>query len=288
MEGIAVDSRTEATVIADPARPWEVNSQFWIEIIRRHRDRYRGELTDAAIRAAIGDPAGLDVLDAGCGEGYMTRWAAENGSRTAHGLDRSAGLIAAAEAARVPGTSFSEGDAAGLPFADGSFDLVIANHVLNDLPDVAGPVSEFGRVLRPGGRLVIMMLHPCFYDGDGGRPETSPLSGMPGTGRYFAQRPVTQAFQVDGLTSPAASTSWVRPLEAYTGALTEAGLHVLSMSEPHPAGTLAGDPWWRENFPRPLFLLIAASKPNATLAGASDQELLKELQRRLARSLEGS
>jgi ubiquinone/menaquinone biosynthesis C-methylase UbiE len=62
-------------------------------------------------------------------------------------------------------------DVADRSFASGSFDLVVANHLLNDLPDIAGPVSELARVLRSAGRLMILMLSSVFLrappsDGD--------------------------------------------------------------------------------------------------------------------------
>jgi SAM-dependent methyltransferase len=77
----------------------------------------------------------------------------------------------------------------------------VANHVLNDLPDVSGPIAELARVLRPGGRLVALMLHPCFY---GNRAEdTQRLSSLP-PADYFSARPVEQRFLVDGLVSPSA------------------------------------------------------------------------------------
>jgi ubiquinone/menaquinone biosynthesis C-methylase UbiE len=91
--------------------------------------------------------------------------------------------------------------------ADGSFDLVVANHLLNDLPHITAPVSGFAPVLRPGGRLVALMLHPCFYGNDA---EHTAGTRMPSADEYFTRRSVEQPFEVDGLTSPAASTSWLR------------------------------------------------------------------------------
>lgn len=45
-------------------------------------------------------------------------------------------------------------DAAALPYSDGSFDAVVANHMLYHVPDRAAAIAEFGRVLAPGGRLL--------------------------------------------------------------------------------------------------------------------------------------
>jgi SAM-dependent methyltransferase len=58
------------------------------------------------------------------------------------------------ELRRVPGAVVRRADAADLPFAGESFDLVIANHMLYHLDDPSAALAEFARVLRPGGSLV--------------------------------------------------------------------------------------------------------------------------------------
>ena len=64
----------DATAEAPPrSSRWDANASYWVQIIREHRDKYRNELTDPAMLRAIGDARGLDVLDAGCGEGYLSR-----------------------------------------------------------------------------------------------------------------------------------------------------------------------------------------------------------------------
>jgi SAM-dependent methyltransferase len=248
---------TDTASILAPAG-YDANADFWVRIIREQHDRYRTELTDDAVLAAIGDCSDLAVLDAGCGEGYMARELAGRGASRVYGIDASARLIAAAREVPAPGVSFSEGDIADLPFARGSFDLIVANHLLNDLPDITEPVRELARVLRPGGKIVALMLHPCFY---GYRAETTVLDGLPAVDEYFTPRAVEQTFEVGGLTSPAPAVSWLRPLETYTKVLTGSGLHIVALTEPHPsAQQVASSRWWRDNFPRPLFMLLTAEK----------------------------
>lgn len=242
-----------------PSR-WEGNAEFWVRIIREHRDRYRTELTDEAMMAAIGNCRGLDVLDAGCGEGYMTRLLAGHGARRVTGADRSPALVTAARAASadVPKADFAEADVADLPFDSNSFDLAVANHLLNDLPDIVGPVGELARVLRPDGRLVILMLHPCFY---GYRAERQEIRRSLPVADYFTPRVIEQRLEVDGIVSPDPTVTWMRPMEAYAEAITGSGLCITGLAEPHPSDAqLAESQWWRENFPRPLFLLITARK----------------------------
>jgi ubiquinone/menaquinone biosynthesis C-methylase UbiE len=230
---------------------WDDNAQFWVNIIRERRDRYRTGLTDEAILTLIGAYENLDVLDVGCGEGYMARELVNRGARHVDGIDKSAALIAAARSAEIPAARFGEGDAADLPFSPESFDLVLANHLLNNLRDIKLPISEFARVLRPSGRLIALIRHPCFY----GYRRTLAWTD------YFSQRAIEHPFRVDGLTSPATAVTWLRPLEAYAEAITGSGLYLTKLTEPHPSEEqLSMSEWWRENFPRPLFLLIAAQK----------------------------
>jgi SAM-dependent methyltransferase len=241
------------TIVTAHTTGYSANAEYWIKIIRGRRDRYRTELTDAAVLAAAGEVAGLDVLDAGCGEGYLSRHLARRGARP-RGVDASVTLAEAARAqARAEGMSieYFAADVAATPLPSESVDLVVANHLLNDLEDPAPAITEFARVLRPDGRLVALMLHPCFYGMRG------ILAGSDPAG-YFRPRPIEQHFLVDGLRSPAPAKCWARPLEDVVRLLSSAGFMITNLSEPRPGDDLADDPWWTENFRYPLFLLVEA------------------------------
>ncbi len=104
-----------------------------------------------------GDHA-LDVLDVGCGTGFLALQFAALGHRTS-GVDVADEMLALARAkAAAAGVSvrFDVGDAEALPCADASFDLVIERHVIWTLPAPEVALREWARVLRPGGRLVLI------------------------------------------------------------------------------------------------------------------------------------
>ena len=233
------------------------NADFWVKIIREGLDRYRTELTDQAVLDAVGDVDGLDVLDAGCGEGYMSRLLAQRGARAA-GVDVSDSLIEYARAHEDAGRldlSYTVGSLEDLPYPDDSFDAAVCNHVLSDVTDPSAALKELGRVLRPGGRLVILMLHPCFYTAHAERD----ASGSIPVSTYFSERSVDQPFVVAGIESPDQVHMNFRPLEFYISALVESGFVLTGLSEPHPSEALAIDRWWDENFKKPLFLLLVAT-----------------------------
>jgi 2-polyprenyl-3-methyl-5-hydroxy-6-metoxy-1,4-benzoquinol methylase len=202
----------------------------------------------------------LEILDAGCGEGYLSRILAKKGAN-ATGIDSSTKLIEAARSqnlADVLSVSFDIGSVDDLPYPDSAFDLVVCNHLVNDLFDPSKPISEFARVLRSSGRLIILMLHPCFYNKHAERDQAT--NGMIASS-YFDIRSVEQTFQVGGLTSPAANIAWFRPLEFYTEELRKSGFAITSLTEPHPSPEQwRTDSWWRKGFTRPLFMLLTAQK----------------------------
>jgi SAM-dependent methyltransferase len=99
-------------------------------------------------------PLAGDVLDVGAGTGELWRHVDHCGIRLTL-ADFSAAMCARLR--EVPGARVEQCDATELPFADGSFDAVIANHMLYHLDDPDAALREFARVLRPGGRLAVAL-----------------------------------------------------------------------------------------------------------------------------------
>lgn len=132
----------------------------------RWRNSQLGRITDQLeeqlLFELIGDPVSLDILDVGCGDGLLLNTLAQRGAR-ATGLDGDPRMLRAA-ARRAEATSSSiclvHGKAEMLPFADASFDRVVAVAMLCLVPDAGRVISEMARVLRPGGKLVVGELGP--------------------------------------------------------------------------------------------------------------------------------
>jgi ubiquinone/menaquinone biosynthesis C-methylase UbiE len=153
-------------------------SLFWTknavkEVVRRHWSA-RAETFDQGLTHAPHSPEQLeawqsrlqrwagaqpiDVLDVGCGTGFLALQFANLGHR-ASGADFAETMIERARAKAAEqqlDVQFDVADAENLPHADGSFDLVIERHVAWTLPDPSGAFIEWRRVLRPGGRLILI------------------------------------------------------------------------------------------------------------------------------------
>lgn len=113
----------------------------------------------ALVREFLGDIRGLRVLEVACGRGGFVRQLARAGARVT-GCDFSAAALRIAVTKVRPsseenGALIVQGDAQRLPFADGSFDLLVSCETIEHLPQVENAVKEFHRVVRPGGRLLL-------------------------------------------------------------------------------------------------------------------------------------
>jgi SAM-dependent methyltransferase len=95
---------------------------------------------------------GQDVLDAACGTGIVARTVADRlgGTGRVAGVDLNEAMLAVARRVR-PELEWRQGDVAGLPFPDHSFDAVLCQMALMFFPDRAAALREMARVARPGG-----------------------------------------------------------------------------------------------------------------------------------------
>src|SRR5215218_3441349 len=105
--------------------------------------------------------AGKKVLDVGSGNGYVLSKYAREGAEV-YGVDLTPAAITLCQqrfALLGLRGHFDIANAERLPFADETFDCVCSMGVLHHTPDTAAAVAEIYRVLKPGGRLIVMFYH---------------------------------------------------------------------------------------------------------------------------------
>lgn len=222
-----------------------------------------GLLEDAA--GLLGPLAGARVLEVGCGAAQGASWCADQGARVV-GLDLSAAMLRSAvdhSPADLPRPALVQGDATHLPFPDAAFDVVFTAYgALPFLPDAAAVLTEWARVLRPGGRLVASVSHPVRW----AFPDDPGPAGLTATGEasYFDRTPYVE-------TDEAGRPSYVeyhRTVGDWVAALIAAGLVVEGLVEPEwqaPPGHVWGG--WSalrgERLPGTL-ILRATRRPDAS------------------------
>src|SRR5881296_1745577 len=134
---------------------------------------------DRILDLVLAGRGALHALDVGCGTGFLAFELAARGHHVT-GVDFAPAMIAEARrkaAARGVSIRLEEADAEALPFARGSFDLVISRHLLWTLPHPEAAIDEWIRVLRPGGRLVVV----------DGQFDAGALAGSPESARASAE-----------------------------------------------------------------------------------------------------
>jgi ArsR family transcriptional regulator len=161
-------ARETSTTAADDARLQEVRRLRKENFFRHGVDEQRGQIVPGRSWAAWSRALGLllpalDVADLGCGEGYLTIEAAA-WARRVTGVDRSAAVLARARALadrrRVRNITWKRGELEHVPLADDATDVVLLSQALHHAEHPARALGEAIRVLRPGGRLLVLDLRP--------------------------------------------------------------------------------------------------------------------------------
>ena len=158
-EVLAADAVRLAAVRADraeaAARYFSVQAQVWDSIRSLH---VAESAVEQAIQKALGDRPVGRLLDVGTGTGRMIELLGPAAAQ-AIGIDKSSEMLRLArvklEAAGIP-SSLRQADMYALPLAEGSADSVVVHQVLHYAQNPAAAVAEAARVLRPGGRLLVV------------------------------------------------------------------------------------------------------------------------------------
>jgi SAM-dependent methyltransferase len=110
----------------------------------------------------LGDAAGLDVVELGCGTAYFSAWLAKQGARPV-GIDVTPAQLETARRLQAEtGIEFPliEANAEEVPLPDASFDLAVSEYGASIWCDSFRWIPEAHRLLRPGGRLVFLRSSP--------------------------------------------------------------------------------------------------------------------------------
>ena len=209
----------------------------------------------------------MHVLDMGCRNGYLSRRFARQGAIVT-AMDANAPLIELVrtrEAKEPSGIIYYVADAAHLEMlAEGIFDLVICNMALMDIENAAGAIQEVSRVLKPRGRFVASISHPCFDKVNTSGWDIEYIYPTTTIWRKMSRYREIAMDDLPWLRVPGNvvnTRSYHRPLSWYVRTLRASSLVVAALEEPEPTEELLTNseqgPWIAEI---PLHCVIEAWK----------------------------
>ncbi|KIC48065.1 hypothetical protein RA29_17900 [Tateyamaria sp. ANG-S1] len=219
---------------------WDTAADDWSRQLNAGFDRVREEYNWPAFVDLLGPLDGRDVIDLGCGNGAMTRRLATHASRVT-GLDTSRKMIVSAQRENAAPNIRYDVVCADAPFAlqqRESADLIVGFMLLMSTRRLEPVAFGAERALRPGGRLCLALLHPCFSHGgmewakcDGAHAinlfRYSSRSDVPGVVRFQTAREAGRAgFSVKRQE---------RTLEDTLRPFLSAGLRLSALHEPVPS-----------------------------------------------------
>ncbi|MFC7534040.1 class I SAM-dependent methyltransferase [Actinoplanes sp. GCM10030250] len=175
----------------------------------------------SALSDLLGPGRGGTCLEIGCGTGVYADQLRGLGWAPI-GVDLSAGMLRHARG-RLP-TALA--DAARLPIAPGSLDAVVTVMAHTDMPDYPAVLREAARVLRPGGVLVHVGVHPCFCGGFADRANQDAIVIRPG---YRDGHWTTDSWTDQGIRDKVGAGHW--PLPGLLNAFITAGLTIDRLAE---------------------------------------------------------
>ena len=253
---------------AGPKTDWDNVAEWYDRLVGETGSEYHREVVLPGVVRLLALQAGESAVDIACGQGVLCRVLHGRGVR-AVGVDAAPELIKAARERSGGEIEYHVGDARELSFLPiGRFDAAACVLAIQNIHPIRPVFEGVRRVLRPGGRFVVVMMHPCFrgpketawgWDAERGvqfrrvdrylQPRKSPIVTHPGA----APDVYTWSFH--------------KPIEAYAKALRQAGLLIDAIEEwPSHKTSAPGPRAAAENRARqeiPMFLALRALRVDA-------------------------
>lgn len=210
----------------------------------------------AAVNELLENVNGKYILDAGCGDGSFSLELSQKGAFVT-AVDGSDTMLTIAKRKHIhKNLQYNKMDLTRkLTFKDNCFDIVVANMLLMDIPEIELFICEVARILKKPGNFVFSITHPCFFLSNWVEDESN-IKIYKKVEKYLDER-------VEELNFWGKTLHYHRPLSGYMNAIEKAGMYVSSFREPIPLKELMDlYPEQEYHFRVPSFLVIRAKTFN--------------------------
>lgn len=201
-------------------------------------DLSRQYILNPAINSIISPVQNKTILDAGCGNGYLSRQLARKGA-TVFGVEPSEKMFEYCleiESEKNDGITYLKEDLSNLSINNPKFDIVIANMVIQDVYDYESAISNCISVLKPQGIFIFSILHPIWEF----KSERS----------YFEEYSIKQRIGV----------SYHRTIQDYVDVIRSKSGIIARIIEPQPTEEAKEIKELQEDFIRPNFMIFVVKK----------------------------
>jgi 2-polyprenyl-3-methyl-5-hydroxy-6-metoxy-1,4-benzoquinol methylase len=222
-------------------------------------DLHKEVFLNPTLFSLMGNVKNKKVLDAGCGEGYLSRILSKSGATVA-AIDYTPRMIEIAKE-RTPNDlliDYEQGNCEDLnTLGDKSFDLIVSNMVIQDLANYEKAFQEMYRLLVDGGHFIFSILHPCFVTPECGWEKTESGEKLHwNVDQYFYEGVYEQ-----GLGDKEKMLFFHRTLTSYINTLIKTGFVLESIVEPIPSKEMLKKyPSFEEDFRCADFIVFKLKK----------------------------
>lgn len=254
---------------SSPRTDWNPVAQWYDELVGDQGSEYQQQVVIPGVLRLLGAGPGDRVLDIACGQGVLCRLLHQRQAKPV-GVDASLDLLGLARQRSDPSIPFHLGDARHLSavreLVPESFHAAVCVLAIQDMDPIQPVFDSAAQLLRPGGRLVLAMTHPCFRV-----PKQSAWGWDPQRSVQFRRvdryLTCTREPIIANPGKPSSSLhtwSFHRPLQTYIRTLAKSGLFLDALEEwtSHKVSD-SGPRAMAENLARkeiPLFLALRAVK----------------------------
>jgi SAM-dependent methyltransferase len=205
-----------------------------------------------SVRALIPSLTGSRVVDLGCGMGWFSRWAIEQGATSVSAFDLSERMIERAKSSPKDGIDYQVADIEQLELSEATFDFAYSSLAFHYVADFGRLVRQVHQSLQPGSTFVLTIEHPIFmaptspdWVADAGGKRSWPVNGYGVEGRRVTN------WIAEGVVK------YHRTFGSIVNALVDAGFAIRRVEDWRPTqAQLTAHPEWEEHLDRPMFLLL--------------------------------